>query len=100
MTDMNAVAGIFLCHRLGESPQPGLRRVECAIAGSPPQRSARGSGFPGQHSADRLAAEQADCVRPATTTFNPSAANRLHNWAPTPRFGPTPITTAVFISHL
>src|SRR6516162_4294221 len=39
-------------------------------------------------------------VRPATITFRPSAANRLHNCAPSPRFGPTPIIAAVFITDL
>src|SRR5438445_3571856 len=43
-------------------------------------------------------ASSAALVRPATMTFKPSAANRLHNCAPRPRSGPTPITTAVFIA--
>src|SRR5262249_3223442 len=42
-------------------------------------------------------ASTADFVRPATITFRPSAAKRLHNWAPSPRSGPTPITIAVFM---
>jgi hypothetical protein len=45
-------------------------------------------------------ASTVDFVRPATITFRPSAANRLHNCAPSPRSGPTPIMIAVFIAGL
>jgi hypothetical protein len=40
----------------------------------------------------------ADLVLPATITLRPSAAKRLHNWAPSPRSGPTPTTIAVFMA--
>ena len=45
-------------------------------------------------------ASTAEFVRPATIILKPSDANRLHNWAPSPRSGPTPITIAVFVPRL
>jgi hypothetical protein len=63
---------------------------------------ARGIGynrnpFPPSRAISFAIASMVDFVRPATITRKPSAANRLDNCAPSPSFGPTPITTAVFI---